>query len=196
MWETNERLRLLPPGSTTAKGWIKEQLLRNKEGMGGHLDELEPDMIATPYFDNRSSDVFHKEIRAGWGGEISGNYWYGLIQLAFALDDEGLKAKAARWVDGVLSNQRENGYLGTYTDNDDMMDDYNAWGTGSGLHALQAYYEATCKSEVLTAIYRCLLWFCENWAGDRKTRLYDIDPKPQELARDDDFLVGIHARTG
>ena len=170
MWETKEKLRMLPPGSITARGWIKEQLLRSKEGMGGHLDELEPDMIATPYITNKTHDEWGAAIQAGWGAEISGNYWYGLTLLAFALDDEQLKEKARRWVEGALDNQRENGYLGTYTENDNMMDDYNAWGTGCGLNALQAYYEATRKSEILTAIHRCLLWFCENWSGGRKTK--------------------------
>ena len=169
MWETKEKLRMLPPGSVTARGWIKEQLTKSKEGMGGHLDELEPEMIATPYI-TRQTDEGWGASKAGWGAEISGNYWYGLIQLAFALDDCELKEKAGRWVQGVLANQKEDGYLGTYTENDDMGDDYNAWGTGCGLGALQAYYEATKKPEILTAIHRCLLWFCENWAGERKTK--------------------------
>ena len=170
MFKTKEKLRILPPGSVTARGWIREQLLRSKNGMGGHLDELEPEMIATPYITNKSHDQWGTAIKAGWGAEISGNYWYGLIQLAFALDDGELKAKACRWVEGALANQRENGYLGTYTENDNMADDYNAWGTSCGLSALQAYYEATKAPEVLEAIRRCLIWFCENWAGDRKTK--------------------------
>ena len=168
--EVKEKLRMLRPGSVTARGWIKDQLIRSKEGMGGHLSELEPNMIATPYIDNRSNEQWGAEIKAGWGAEISGNYWYGLIQLAFALDDDELKSKAKYWAEGALANQREDGYLGTYTENDNMMDDYNAWGTSCGLSALQAYYEATKKSEVLTAIHRCLLWFCENWKGGRKTK--------------------------
>lgn len=163
------KLYPLPPGSVTARGWIREQLLRNKDGMGGHLDELEPDMIANPYIDRRTDEAWGADIKAGWGAEISGNYWYGLIQLAFALDDDALKAKAERWINGALKNQRPDGYLGTYTESDNLMDDYNAWGTGCGLNALQAYYEATGREDVLEAIHRCLLWFCDHWAGDNKT---------------------------
>jgi len=76
--------------------------------------------------------------------------------LAFTLDDAALKEKARKWVDGALKNARPDGYLGTYTDSDNLYDDYNAWGTSCGLHALMAYYEATGREDVLEAVHRCL----------------------------------------
>jgi len=167
--KTYNKLKTLPLGKITTRGWVHEQLLRNKDGMGGHLDELEPNMIATPYI-NCTTDEKWGSVSAGWGAEISGNYWYGLIQLAFTLNDDKLKRKAEKWVNGVLANQRENGYMGTYTENDNMFDDYNAWGTHCGMKAMLAYYEATDRKDILEAVHRCLLWFCENWSGDRKTR--------------------------
>lgn len=163
-------LRPLPLGNITARGWIRDQLSRSKAGMGGHLDELEPEMIRYPYLDRRTDEAWGPEKKAGWGAEISGNYWYGLILLAFTLDDPELQEKARGWVDGALANQRPDGYLGTYTESDDLWDDYNAWGTACGLAALLAYYDATRRPDVLDAVYRCLIWFCDNWAGDRKTR--------------------------
>jgi len=39
----------LPLGAIQAEGWLKEQLDRLTEGMGGHLDELEPEMIGMPF---------------------------------------------------------------------------------------------------------------------------------------------------
>jgi len=93
------QLTRLPLGSVTAEGWLKTQLERNKAGMGGHLDELEPEMIAKPYVDRN-----HKsKVSPGWSGEISGTYWTGLVQLAFTLNDEELKAKARKWVYASLA---------------------------------------------------------------------------------------------
>lgn len=90
----HSRLTRLPLGSVIAQGWLKTQLERSKAGMGGHLDELEPDMIAKPYVDRS-----HKsKVSPGWSGEISGTYWTGLVQLAFTLNDDELKAKADKWV--------------------------------------------------------------------------------------------------
>ena len=171
--KTHGRLRALPLGSVHAQGWIKDQLERSKNGMGGHLDELEPDMIANPYI-NCGTDEAWGDVKAGWGAEISGNFWYGFVMLAFGLDDPELKAKAERWVNGVLKNQRPDGYMGTYTENDDVQDDYNAWGTNCGMKAMLAYYEATGREDVLEAVHRCMLWFCENWAGNKKTRYAGI----------------------
>lgn len=168
--KTYGKLSALPPGGVTAKGWIRDQLLRSKAGMGGHLDELEPNMIANPYVNCKTDEEWGAQIKAGWGAEISGNYWYGLIELAWALDDAELKAKAEKWVNAVLANQRPDGYLGTYTEKDNLFDDYNAWGTNCGMRALLAYYEATGREDVLEAVHRCMLWFCDNWTGDRKTR--------------------------
>ena len=52
-------LKTLKPGAIVAEGWLREQLIRSREGMGGHLDELEPAMLRDPYL-RHSSDK-------GWG---------------------------------------------------------------------------------------------------------------------------------
>ena len=83
--KTYNKLHKLPLGSITAKGWLKDQLLRSKEGTGGHLDELEPDMIATPFinysaYKSRPGANDDATFAAGWSSEISGTYWTGLVQ--------------------------------------------------------------------------------------------------------------------
>lgn len=164
------KLLPFPLGSITARGFLREQLLRNKEGMGGHLDELEPEMIALPFVDRKYVNRWGDGDQAGWGAEISGNYWTGLIELAFSLGDEELIKKATDWVNAVIKKQQADGYLGTYTqEKDNPFEDYNAWGTACGMRGLLAFYEATGRKDVLEAVHRCMLWFCDNWAGDKKT---------------------------
>lgn len=164
------QLSPLPLGSIQPRGWMLEQLKRNKEGIGGNLPRLEPRMIATPYTTRETEPRWGKERKAGWGAEISGNYWNGLIELAFTLDDPDLKKMADDWVNAVLANRQEDGYLGTYTAEDNLFDDYNAWGTACGMNALLSYYSATGRKDVLEAVHGCMLWFCKNWAGDQKSR--------------------------
>lgn len=170
----------LPLGSITARGFLFDQLSRNKNGMGGHLDELEPEMIRDPYIGRKHVPGWDDADQAAWGGEISGNYWTGLIELAYSLNDDELIRKAASWVDAALKNQRDDGYLGTFDpDKDDIYADYNAWGTACGMRGLLAFYEATKRADVLKAVHRCMLWFCKYWTGEKKTSYagpYIIEP--------------------
>ena len=122
----HSRLTRLPLGAIKPSGWLGEQLRRNADGMGGHLDELEPKMIGTPYTTRETFEGWGTERAAGWGAEISGNYWRGLIELAFTLGDRKLMEKAEKWVKAVLRNRRDDGYLGTYREGNDFFDDYNA----------------------------------------------------------------------
>lgn len=158
----------LPLGSITARGWLQEQLTRNRDGMGGHLDELEPQMIATPYTTHEAYKGWGVST-PGWGAEISGNYWQGLVALAWTLNDASLKAKATRWVDEVLKNAEAGGYLGTYKPTDNRFEDFNASNT-CGYLALLDFAEVTGRNDVFEAVHRALLWFCDNWSGNHKTR--------------------------
>ncbi|MBE7042140.1 MAG: hypothetical protein E7399_01410 [Ruminococcaceae bacterium] len=165
-----QKLDRFPLGSIHAEGFLKEQMELGRDGMCGHLHELEPDMIANPYVNKKKVKAWGNGDQDGWGAEISGNYWAGYIQFAYTLNDADMIKTAENWVNAVLKNQKEDGYLGTYTGPDALIyDDYNAWGTSCGMRALIAFYEATKRKDVLEAVYRCMLWFCKNWAGDRKT---------------------------
>ncbi|RAV28210.1 beta-L-arabinofuranosidase domain-containing protein [Sinomicrobium soli] len=97
----------LPLGSIRAKGWLREQLVRQKNGATGKLDELYPAVMGP---------------RNGWlGGDGDqwerGPYWIdGLLPLAYQLDDEALKQKAGKWVEAALNSRQDNGYFGPEKD--------------------------------------------------------------------------------
>ena len=169
-FKTYHKLKVLPLGSIQPKGWVKEQLQRNRDGMGGHMDELEHDMLWGPYTEFKGPSCWQEDLAAGWGAEISGNFWYGEVLLAFSLQDEALIKKCENWVNTVLKNQRADGYMGAFTEKDNQMQDFNAWGTNVGMKAMLAYYDATGRKDVLEAVHKCMLWFCDNWAGSNKTR--------------------------
>ena len=117
------RLKRVPLGGIRAKGFLKEQLIRGKHGMAGHLYELEPGIIADPYV--RKSKV------SAWADV---NHWNGYIQHAFILNDVEMMARATKWVDDMMKNQKKDGYLGTYYEEDaDIYDDFNGWATASAM---------------------------------------------------------------
>ena len=163
-WET------LPLGSVKAAGWLKAQLEVGKAGMGGHLDALEPDMVAKPFVD-RSYDITKGGCtgNVGWCSEISGEYWLGLVELAYTLDDPELKAKADDWVRKTLALQEEDGYLGSYRKTDNRFEDFHPWGSRLCYRALLYYYEMTGDRKYLDAVHKGLLWFVKNWTDDKFT---------------------------
>ena len=178
--QTYNKLNRFPLGSVRAEGFLKEQLIRGKHGMAGHLYELEPAIIADPLVKKQDVSTWLSENQAGWGGEISGNYWSGYIQHAFILNDNDMIVRATQWIDDMLKNQRADGYLGTYFEETaNVHDDFNAWSTACVMRGLLSFYEATGRVDVLAAVHRCLLWFCDKWAGNKKTTYggpYLIEP--------------------
>jgi len=79
----------LPLGAIKPQGWLREMLIRQKDGATGHLDQLYPLVM---------------NQRNGWlGGDGDqwerGPYWIdGLLPLAYILQDKALIAKVRNLV--------------------------------------------------------------------------------------------------
>lgn len=129
----------LPPGSVRPHGWLLRQMELQRDGLTGHAERL--------YDDIGRSDWL---TQAGLGGEFAwerGPYYAkGLVSLAFALNDDGLKAKAARWVDAILSSQRENGDFGPKN--------RNWWANMIALWMLRDWQEATGDMRIMPFLER------------------------------------------
>ena len=100
----------LPLGAVLPKGWLKQQLRIQADGLTGHLEEVLPDLGSN----------------SGWLGgdgeswEIGPYYLDGLVPLAYLLEDTELKAKADKWINWTLSNIGEGGWIGPETDHTDQ----------------------------------------------------------------------------
>lgn len=120
-----EELNMLPMGAIEAAGWLKEQLLLQKNGLTGAME----------YYDNYGPN-------SGWLGGTGDNwekdpyYVRGLVALAYVLNDTELKQKAQKWIDWSIGSQREDGYFGPSSNND-------WWPRMPMLMAIRDYYEAT-----------------------------------------------------
>ena len=129
----------LPPGSIRPSGWLRRQLELQRNGLTGHAEDL--------YDDIGKSDWL---TGAGKGGEFAwerGPYYAkGLVSLAFALEDVGLKAKASRWVDAILGSQRPNGDFGPKN--------RNWWANMIALWLLRDWQEATGDGRIVLFMKR------------------------------------------
>lgn len=136
----------LPLGSIKPQGWLKEMLVRQKNGATGHMDELYPQVMGK---------------RNGWlGGNGDqwerGPYWIdGLLPLAYLLDDNQLKEKVQPWIEWTLKSQRKDGFFGPATDYPEEEGLHRGeaqdwWPRMVMLKILQQYYSATNDQRVIT----------------------------------------------
>ncbi|MBE7176188.1 MAG: glycoside hydrolase family 127 protein [Mucilaginibacter polytrichastri] len=135
----------LPLGAIKPKGWLREMLIRQKNGATGNLDKLYPLVMGS---------------RNGWlGGDGDqwerGPYWIdGLLPLAYILDDKELIAKVKPWVEWSIKSQQPDGYFGPSKDypheaglQRDNSRDW--WPKMVMLKILQQYYSATQDKRVI-----------------------------------------------
>jgi hypothetical protein len=138
----------LPLGAIKPQGWLKEMLIRQKNGATGHLDELYPQVMGK---------------RNGWkGGDGDqwerGPYWIdGLLPLAYILQDKELIAKVKPWIEWTLNSQQPDGYFGPakdypYEQGIQRDNSHDWWPKMVMLKVLQQYYMATGDQRVVKVL--------------------------------------------
>ena len=137
----------LPVGAVQPKGWLREYLLRQKEGLNGKLGTV------SDWLDKNNNQWLSDGGDHGWE-EVP--YWLrGYSSLAYILDDEEMKKEAQVWFDAVLSNIKEDGFLGprNYENGNPEL-----WAQMVMLWALQTYYEHSGDERVLPAMTNYFKW--------------------------------------
>lgn len=138
---------LLTPYSLRAlepKGWYKNQLLIQANGLSGHLDTFWPDIKDSQWI----------------GGDQEGwermPYWLdGFIPLAVLLKDEDLLARARRYINAILSRQESDGWLCPTKTKEDRAA-YDVWAYFLILKVLVVWEDATGDGRIEQVIYRAL----------------------------------------
>jgi hypothetical protein len=130
----------LPLGSIRPRGWLARQLRIQADGLSGHLDEFWPDVGRSRWF----------------GGDAEGweraPYWLdGVIPLAWALDDAGLKKKVAGYVDQIVARQRPDGWFEPVPAEPGAKP-YDMWAILLVQKVLAQYHEATGDETVFRSL--------------------------------------------
>jgi DUF1680 family protein len=140
----------LPLGAIQPKGWLREMLIRQKNGSTGKLDKLYPQVM---------------NQRNGWlGGDGDqwerGPYWIdGLLPLAYILKDQALIEKVKPWIEWTLNSQQEDGYFGPSKDYGpepgiQRNNSHDWWPKMVMLKVLMQYYSATKDARVINLMTR------------------------------------------
>jgi len=122
----------LPLGAIRPEDWLLDQLKTQAEGLTGKLDEVWADVGPDCAWLGGEGD--------GW--ERAPYYLDGLVSLAWALDDEALKAKCMKYIEWILASQQEDGWFGPANNKDH-------WPLMIALKALRQYFTASNDKRVL-----------------------------------------------
>jgi len=133
----------LPLGAIQPKGWLKNQLQIQVDGLSGHLDEFWPDIKNSAWFGG-DGDAWERAP-----------YWLdGVVPLAFLLNDEALKARVIKYMDTIIRGQDEDGWIGPKDD----ASQYDLWAVFLVLKPLIQYFEATGDARVPQVVEKTLRW--------------------------------------
>lgn len=140
-------------------GWIKKQLEIQAEGLSGNLDKMWRDIKESSWVGGTAE---------GWERVP---YWLdGFIPLAYLLENEDMIKRAKKYIDAIISFQREDGWICPCKDEDRKT--YDTWAVQLISKTLTIYYECSKDERIPQVIYRVLKNYYE-LIKDGEIKLFD-----------------------
>lgn len=126
-----------------ADGWLLNQLHIQAAGLSGNLDKFWPDIKDSQWIGGSAE---------GWERVP---YWLdGFIPLAWLLEDEDMKSRAAYYVNYIIEHQLRDGWI--CPGPDDNRGQYDVWALFLILKVLVVYYDAAKEERIEEVIRRAL----------------------------------------
>ena len=128
-------------------GWVRRQLEIQAAGLAGNLDRVWRDVKESAWIGGTAD---------GWERVP---YWLdGFIDLAWLLDDEAMQQRARRYIDGILAQQKEDGWLCPCAD--DKRGEYDMWSLFLLGKVLVVWEHRTADERVFPALYKAYRQLC------------------------------------
>ena len=131
----------LPVGSVEPRGWLRQMLQRQRDGLTGQLGEI------SEWLQKEDNAWLSKDGKGKYGWEEVPYWLKGYIELAYLFNDPKMIAEARTWVEGALASQRPDGDFGPDQRFEDGTRDY--WANMLMLFCLQTFYEQSQDARVL-----------------------------------------------
>ncbi len=94
------RFIALPVGAVQPRGWLREMLLRQRDGLSGHLGEI------SVWLQKDDNAWLSKDGQGKYGWEELPYWLRGYLELAYILNDPKMIAEGETWIHGALQSQR------------------------------------------------------------------------------------------
>jgi DUF1680 family protein len=147
----------LPIGSIKPGGWLKEFLIRQKNGLTGHLGEI------SAWLQKEDNAWLDENGQGNWGWEEVPYWLKGYANIGYILEDHEMIREAMIWIEGTINSQQPNGFFGpdfawkSYISEDQRTDKQKQqelqvrdfWANMIMLYCLQSYYEYSGDERVI-----------------------------------------------
>jgi hypothetical protein len=145
----------LPVGSIAPKGWIRTYLLRQRDGLTGHLGEI------SAWLDKNNNAWFSDNGKGDHGWEEVPYWLKGYGDLAYLLRDTAMIAETKNWLEKVFKSQRPDGFFGPV--NKEVSKNHpqglqDVWANMIMLWCMQSYYEYSNDQRVINLMDRYFKW--------------------------------------
>lgn len=128
----------LPAGTIQPEGWLKQQLVLQKDGLNGHLGEISAWL--------QKKDNAWLTTGGQWGWEEVPYWLRGYAGLSYIMQDSRMLSEAKFWIENILNSQREDGNFGPVHLNNGKQD---FWPNMIVLWIMQSYYEFSEDERVI-----------------------------------------------
>lgn len=126
-----------------ACGWLNKQLMLQANGLNGNLDKVWPDIKDSAWIGGKCE---------GWERVP---YWLdGFVPLAYLLENQDMIGRAKKYVDAIISFQREDGWICPC--NDEERKDYDTWAVLLITKVLCLYADCSKDERILEVVRKCL----------------------------------------
>jgi len=132
----------LPVGAVTPDGWLKETLLRQADGLAGHLGEI------SAWLQKEDNAWLAVDGQGSWGWEEVPYWLKGYANMGYILKDSSIINESKIWLEAAMKSQRPDGNFGPVrlSDRDGSQD---FWANMIMLYCLQSYYEYSADERVI-----------------------------------------------
>lgn len=124
-------------------GWLKRQLEIQAEGLSGNLDKMWRDIRDSSWI----------------GGDAEGwervPYWLdGFVPLAYLLENEDMIQRAKKYIDAILAQQKQDGWICPCSEEERPK--YDSWAVQLITKVLTVYYQCSGDERIPDVLYRTL----------------------------------------
>ena len=142
----------LPIGSIKPRGWLRNMLELEKNGMTGKLKEI------SPWLNWEKSAWANKQGEGERGWEELPYWLKGYGDLGYILNDKEIINEARKWIEMTFESQTPDGWFGPRSLQTSLQGQPDLWPHMVMLNVLQSYYEYSNDNRVINLMTEYFRW--------------------------------------